>query len=218
MFISNLPLIVQPGKELCRIPVGIWCFPLSIRPNHFWFVCIHQLMEFRNRLTLHTQREYGMYSQLCIACRRSWRLIRSLLFRTIVICIKAYTKPRRCTSLPNSLVCGSDSRWWRVSLKYLERRNHRYKHSVSLPSVICYQHCVYLCVPDVAQYFWTRVTPVQPENRFVWCFMLGKSASSPERNVGLTICRVYPSDIEDYTTHTTSDKAQTWDWFYFWLH
>lgn len=30
----NRTVVVEPRQELCGVPVGVWCFPVSIRPDH----------------------------------------------------------------------------------------------------------------------------------------------------------------------------------------
>lgn len=42
----NRTVIVEPGQELGGVPVGIWCFPVPIRPDQIWLVSgykVHQL-------------------------------------------------------------------------------------------------------------------------------------------------------------------------------
>ena len=46
------PLVVEPGKEVGAVPVGVVDGPITIGPDHFRLVCIHQLIQLRHCLVL----------------------------------------------------------------------------------------------------------------------------------------------------------------------
>lgn len=42
--ICTLPAIVQPGKKLSALPVGIYFSSIGISPYQLWLVCLHYLV------------------------------------------------------------------------------------------------------------------------------------------------------------------------------
>ena len=48
------PLAIEPGEELCAVPVRAWGVPLSIRPQYIWLVRSHNIMQLWHQLILQT--------------------------------------------------------------------------------------------------------------------------------------------------------------------
>ena len=49
-------VVVEPGKELGAVPVGVWSLPVSVRPQHVRLVHVDNLVHLRNA---HLLREGG---------------------------------------------------------------------------------------------------------------------------------------------------------------
>jgi len=46
------PVVVEPGDEVCGVPVGVGGLPVPIGPDHVRPVHVHQLIQLRHRLAL----------------------------------------------------------------------------------------------------------------------------------------------------------------------
>lgn len=102
--------VVQPRQKFFGLPVRIWRLPITIRPNHFWPVGFHQLVQFR----------YYLPSDKCI-CRKIVSLVCQV--ERIIPFIHGMIQAKFYVSLGPNCFCQftcfiqMNSREWKISTR-----------------------------------------------------------------------------------------------------